>query len=251
MDFTTIIILVILVVIFLETTAILITNSLKGLGALGRQKVVVDTSALMDGRILSVAQTNFLGFDLIIPRSVLQELQLLADGKDNDKRNRARFGLDVANDLGSVENLKVKIHQDSLRRGEFVDEKLIKLAKKTHSYICTTDFNLNKVAISEGIKVLNINDLALVMKNQYLPGERIRVKITGVGSNQSQGVGHLQDGTMVIVEDGNTHVNSELDVDILKFLQTSAGRMIFAKISANQFSRANRANKSRTYHKKK
>lgn len=245
METILIVILVILAVILFETTFILITNNIKDLGALGRQKVLVDTSALMDGRILNVAKTNFLSFDLLIPRSVLRELQLVADGKDNDKRNRARFGLDVANGLSELDGLRVTIYQDNLKRGEFVDEKLIEIAKKIHGYICTTDFNLNKVAVSEGIKVLNINDLALVMRSQYIPGERVRVKITGTGNNQSQGIGHLQDGTMVIVENGNTHVNSELDVDILRYLQTSAGRMIFAKISASQ------TNKPKTRRKKK
>ncbi|MBQ9029676.1 TRAM domain-containing protein [Candidatus Saccharibacteria bacterium] len=228
------VILVILVVLLLETTFILITSNLKDLRALSREKVLLDTSVLMDGRILSIARTHFLGYDIVIPRSVLLELQLLADGKDNDRRNRARYGLDIAGDLQKVGGLRVKIYEDDLKRGEYVDEKLIALAKKTRAHICTTDFNLNKVADADGITVLNINELAIVMKNQYMPGERVRVKITGTGNNQSQGVGHLQDGTMVIVENGNTHVGSELDVDVLRFLQTSAGRMIFAKIPSNQ-----------------
>lgn len=229
-----IIILVILILIFLETTIILITNSTREFKIASHKKVFLDTSALMDGRILNIAEINFIGYDLIIPRSVLRELQLIADGKDNERRNRARLGLDVASGLQKLPGITVKIYEDKLSRGEYVDEKLLEYAKKTGGYICTTDFNLNKVATTEGITVLNINDLALVMKSQYLPGERVRVKITSTGSNPNQGVGHLQDGTMVIVDRAAKRVNTEIDVDILKYIQTSAGRMIFAKVSDRQ-----------------
>ena len=225
---------IILFVIFIEVTVLLILVSIKKYRKMRRPKVFIDTSALMDGRILSVAKINFLGYDLVITKSVLRELQLVADGKDNDRRNRARFGLDIAAELQQLENIRVEIYPDELGRGQFVDERLIELAKKTGGYICTNDFNLNKVATTEGITVLNINDLALIMQNLYLPGERVRVKITGTGNNASQGVGHLQDGTMVIVENANTRVNTEIDVDVLKYIQTSAGRMIFAKVSKTQ-----------------
>ncbi|MBQ8992454.1 TRAM domain-containing protein [Candidatus Saccharibacteria bacterium] len=229
-----VVILAVLILVFLETTFILVEHSFKNFARRSRRKVFIDTSALMDGRILNVAKTHFLGHELVISRSVLRELQLLADGKDNDRRNRARFGLDVASELQNVDDLKVSIYQDALGKGDYVDDRLIELAKKTDGYICTTDYNLNKVATTEGVTVLNINELALVMKNQYLPGERVRVKVTGTGNNQSQGVGHLQDGTMVIVENAATRVNTEIDVDILRYIQTSAGRMVFAKVSAHQ-----------------
>lgn len=224
----------ILLLIFIETTIILFTRNIKKLIPENRRKVFVDTSSLMDGRILGVARTNFLGYDLVIPRSVIRELQLIADGKDDERRSRARFGLDVANELQRVVEVNVEIYQDKLDRGDFVDERLIELAKKNHGLICTNDFNLNKVATAEGIDVLNINDLAMVLKNQYLNGERIHVKITGTGSNKNQGVGHLQDGTMVVVDNAATRVNSDIEVEIVKYIQTSAGRMIFAKIPSTK-----------------
>ena len=234
MSLTEIIILVVLFAVFLEVTALLVITSIKKYHEFRRPKVFIDTSALMDGRILNVAKINFLGYTLVITKSVLRELQLVADGKDNDRRNRARFGLDIASELRQLDNVEVEIYQDELGRGQFVDDRLVELAKKTGSYICTNDFNLNKVATTNGIKVLNINDLAIIMQNLYVPGERVRVKITGTGNNASQGVGHLQDGTMVIVENANTRVNTEVDVDVLTYLQTSAGRMIFAKVSKTQ-----------------
>lgn len=237
MEAIQIVILVVVCLVFIETTLILITHNLKELRLSQHKKVFLDTSVLMDGRILNIAKTNFLGYDLVISRSVLRELQLVADGKNNERRGRARFGLDVASELQKLDNIKVEIYQDELGRGQFVDDKLIEFAKKTHSYICTTDFNLNKVATTEGITVLNINDLALVMKNQYIPGERVRVKVTGTGNNANQGVGHLQDGTMVVIENAATRVNTEIDVDILKYIQTSAGRMIFAKVAGRQTKR--------------
>lgn len=234
MEFIQIITLIGVIILIAETTLSLIINSSDKLKAGNRRKVYVDTSALMDGRILNVAEAKFLGDDLIIPRSVIRELQLLADGRDNDRRNRARFGLDIANSLQRVEGLHVEILQDELGKGVLVDERLLELAKKNHGMIFTTDFNLNKVAATEGIEVLNVNELAVVLKNEYLPGEHFRIKITGTGNNPGQGVGHMQDGTMVVVDNAATRVNSEVDIDVLRFIQTSAGRMVFAKVSAHQ-----------------
>lgn len=234
MSLTEMIILVVLFAVFLEVTALLIITSIKKYHEFRRPKVFIDTSALMDGRILEVMKTNFLGYNLIITKSVLRELQLVADGKDNDRRGRARFGLDVAAELEKFGGKRVEIYPDELGRGEFVDDRLVELAKKTNNYICTNDFNLNKVATANGIKVLNINDLAIIMQNLYFPGQRVRVKVTGTGNNASQGIGHLHDGTMVIVENAATRVNTEIDVDVLKYIQTSAGRMVFAKVSKNQ-----------------
>lgn len=227
MEFAT---LVVLVLVFIETTVMLFSKTIKNVTSSKKRKVFVDTSALMDGRILNIARSNFLGYGLVITRSVLLELQLLADGKDDEKRSRARFGLDVANSLQRVEEVDVEIYQDTLGKGEYVDQILIDLAKKTHGLICTTDFNLNKVATTEGIEVLNVNDLAMALKNEYLPGEHIHVKITSTGSNRNQGVGHLQNGTMVVVDNAANKINSELEVEVAKYIQTSAGRMIFAKI---------------------
>ena len=225
-----IVILTILILVFVETTIILCSKSLKNFATPKNKKVYVDTSALMDGRILNIARSNFMGYDLVITRSVLLELQLLADGKDDEKRSRARFGLDTANSLQRVAEVNIEIYQDTLGKGEYVDQILINLAKKNRGLICTTDFNLNKVASTEGIEVLNVNDLAMALKNEYLPGEHIRVKITGTGSNRNQGVGHLQNGTMVVVDNAAKLINTEVEVEVAKYIQTSAGRMIFAKI---------------------
>lgn len=225
-----IVILTVLILVFIETTIILFTRSLKKIKSTGRKKVFIDTSALMDGRILNIARSNFLGYDLVITKSVLLELQLLADGKDDEKRNRARFGLDTANSLQRVVEVNTEIYQDTLGKGEYVDQILIDLAKKNHGLICTTDFNLNKVASTEGIEVLNVNDLSMALKNEYLPGERVRVKITSAGNNRNQGVGHLQNGIMVVVDNAAKRINDELEVEVAKYIQTSAGRMIFAKI---------------------
>lgn len=196
-----------------------------------RRKIYIDTSSLMDGRILNVAQTGFLGDDLIIPRSVVRELQMLADGKDREKRSRARFGLDTAHALEQIEYCSVSVLQDALDHTA-VDERLIQLAKANNGLICTTDFNLNKVAATEGVRVLNINDLSLVLRAEYLPGERFRVRITAAGSNPNQGVGHMPDGTMVIIDHGGTKVDQDVEIEVIRFLQTSAGRMVFARISS-------------------
>ena len=193
----------------------------------GKRKVYVDTSSLMDGRILEVAKTGFLSDDLIIPRSVIRELQLLADGKDSEKRARARFGMDVANELERVVYFNTEILQDELDRTP-VDERLLSLAKENKGIILTCDFNLSKVAATENIETLNINDLALVLRNEFLPNEKIVVKITTKGSNPKQGIGYLKDGTMVVVDNAAKKIGQELEVSFDRFLQTSSGKMIFA-----------------------
>lgn len=194
-----------------------------------KRKIYVDTSALIDGRILEIAKTGFIGDNLIIPRSVIRELQLLADGKDAEKRSRARFGLDVVNELERVVYCDTTILQDPLDR-TLVDDRLIELAKENHGAICTVDFNLGKVAATEKIDVLNVNDLAMVLRSEYLPGEKFVLKITSEGSGAKQGVGHLPDGTMVVVDDAKNKIGHEVQVEFVRFLQTAAGRMMFAKL---------------------
>ena len=195
------------------------------------RKIYVDTSSLMDGRILEVAKTGFFSDDLIIPRSVIRELQLLADGKDSEKRSRARFGMEVANELERVVYFNTEILQDELDRTP-VDERLLALAKENGGVILTCDFNLSKVAATENIETLNINDLALVLRNEFLPGEKFVVKITTKGSNPKQGIGYLQDGTMVVVDNAAKKIGQELEVSFVRFLQTSSGKMIFANCSS-------------------
>lgn len=231
-------IIVILSAIFVETSFVAVKNLRKPFAGSGRQrrKVYVDTSSLMDGRILEVVKTGFIGDDLYIPRSVIRELQLLADGKDTEKRNRARFGMDIASELERSTECNVEIVQDDLDR-TLVDERLISLAKENNGLILTNDFNLNKVAGTEGIEVLNINDLSLALRVDYLPGDTFRLAINSAGSNPRQGVGHLPDGTMVVVDNAISKVGKEIEVEFVRFFQTSAGRMMFAKIKGTSNSK--------------
>lgn len=226
--------IIITVAILVETTYIAIKTSHKHLlGSNQKRKIYIDTSALMDGRILSVAQTGFIGDDLIIPRSVIRELQLLADGKDAEKRTRARFGMDVARELERVVYCDTTILQDTLDRTP-VDERLLQLAKENHGVICTVDFNLGKVAATEGIDIINVNELAMTLRSEYLPGDRAKVKITTSGSNPKQGVGHLKDGTMVVVDNAQKYIGKEIEVEFVRFHQTASGRMLFAKLTTKQ-----------------
>lgn len=196
----------------------------------GQRKIYVDTSALIDGRILNIARTGFVNGDFVIPKSVLLELQLLADGKDSEKRARARAGLEVAAELERVIEINVEILDDGDLKGKKVDEELLRLAKANKGVLLTMDYNLIKVAEAEKIATLNINDLALAVRNEFLPGEKIKLKILEKGSGRGQGVGHLKDGTMVVVDKAADRVGKEVVVEFVKFHETSAGKMIFAKI---------------------
>ena len=240
--------IIILVAIFIETTTItikLFRNGNSRISSNARRKVFVDTSTLMDGRILSVAKAGFLGDDILIPRSVIRELQLLADGSDADKRARARFGLDVVNELERVELSHVEIYADSLDRAK-VDERLLELAKEHRGIILTNDFNLMKVAATEKVDAINVNDLAQGLRSEYLPGDKLHVKIISVGSNPHQGVAYLPDGTMVVVDNAERFAgkNQQIEIEFVRYLQTSAGKMMFAKI-------AERSNKQTRTTKKK
>ncbi len=194
------------------------------------KKIFVDTSVLIDGRIVLVASSGFVMGKLCIPRSVLGELQFMADKADGEKRTRARYGLDVVAELQRIDGLKIEIFQDSILAKEGVDERLIYLAKKYKGSICTIDYNLNKVASVEGIKVLNVNDLAISLRMSYLPGEKTMLELTHKGSDDHQAVGHLLDGTMVVVERANNMIGKTVEVEFTRVLQTSAGKMMFAKV---------------------
>lgn len=225
---------IVLVAILLETTYTVAKATVKPVKkSKQRRKVYIDTSALMDGRILEVAKTGFLSDDIIIPRSVIREMQILADGKDSERRTRARFGMDVANQLENLPDCDVTILQDDLDHTA-VDDRLLDLAKANHGAIFTTDYNLGKVAKTEDIPVLNINDLALVLRSEYLPGETFQLKITQEGSNPKQGVGHLPDGTMVVVDNARNKVGEEVEIEFVRYHQTSAGRLMFAKLTGYQ-----------------
>lgn len=192
--------------------------------------IFVDTSVLIDGRITSIAQSGFLTSTIYIPRSVVGELQFLADNSDSDKRSRARHGLDVINELQSISQVDARIFNDSRKAEEGVDNRLLALAKKYNGAICTIDFNLNKVAKVEGINVLNVNDLAKTLRMAYLPGEKIKIELTQKGNDSHQAVGHLSDGTMVVIENASSKIGKTVEIEFIRALQTAAGKMMFAKL---------------------
>jgi uncharacterized protein YacL len=193
-----------------------------------KQKIILDSCALIDGRIVNVVQAGFLQGELIIPQFILNELQLLADGQDSHKRERARFGLDVIHELQADKQITLTIDRNSFPSVSATDDKLIALAKKLNASLYTTDYNLSKVAIAESIKVLNINELAQQLRPVNLPGEQIEIKIIQKGSNQDQGVGYLEDGTMIVVDGAARHIGKLITVHVDRMHQTVAGKMAFA-----------------------
>ena len=214
--------------IFLETSFLVFKATRKSDFRGGKRKIYIDTSALMDGRILRIARTGFIGDDLIIPRSAIRELQLLADGKDSEKRMRARFGMETANELERVVFCNTEILEDALERTP-VDERLIQLAKANKGLIFTCDYNLQKVAETEKIEVLNPNELSSELRSEFMPGDKFKLKISSEGSNAKQGVGYLPEGTMVVVDNAASNIGAEVEVEFLKYIQTNSGRMMFAK----------------------
>lgn len=220
--------LVVILAVFAETSFLVFGKRKPTRG--GRRRIYVDTSVLIDGRILNIARTGFIDGDLIILKSVLLELQLLADGKDSEKRSRARAGLEVAAELERVINVNTVVLDEKAKHKK-VDEELLRLAKENHGAVLTLDYNLIKVAEAEKIPTLNINDLALAVRSEFLPGEKIKLKILEKGSNRGQGLGYLDDGTMVVVDRAANKIGKELNVEFVKFHETSSGKMIFAKIA--------------------
>ncbi len=207
--------------------------------------ILIDTSVLMDGRITAIAATGFMGGTLVIPRSVIGEMQFLADNADADKRMRARRGLDIVSELQQMERIDVEILQDGSKANEGVDERLLTLAKQHQAVICTLDYNLNKVAVVEGIQVLNINDIAQALRMAHLPGEELMVELVQKGQDSHQGVGYLADGTMVVVEQSSGYIGQAVKIEIVRSLQTSAGKMMFARrIGAQQTTQAARPQKT-------
>ncbi|MDP7163604.1 MAG: TRAM domain-containing protein [Phycisphaerae bacterium] len=205
--------------------------------AKGARPLLLDTSVIIDGRIADIADTQILESETIVPRFVLAELQAIADSEDKLKRNRGRRGLDVLSRLQKSSSLDIRIldaHTASVEAATNVDAKLIALAKHLNGRVITNDFNLNKVAQLRGVDVININDLANALKPVALPGETMTVKIIKPGEEPGQGVGYLDDGTMVVVEDGRDHIGRDVAIEVTSALQTSAGRMIFGKIDADK-----------------
>ncbi|MBI3241808.1 MAG: TRAM domain-containing protein [Chloroflexi bacterium] len=200
-----------------------------GTPSAGAASILLDTSVIIDGRIADVSQTGFISAPMLVPRFILNELQHIADSSDVLRRNRGRRGLDILNRLQKESVVPVRITDMNVEGVREADDKLVILAKQLHSAILTTDYNLNKVAGIQGVTVLNINDLANAVKAVVLPGESMTVKVIQEGKEQGQGVGYLDDGTMVVVEDGRRLMNQNVDLIVTKVLQTAAGRMIFAK----------------------
>lgn len=192
--------------------------------------ILLDTSVLIDGRIADISKTGFLFGTLIVPRFVLIELQHIADSADALRRNRGRRGLDILSRLQKESDTPVRITEMDVDGMRQVDDKLVALAKQLRCPVLTNDYNLNRVAEIQSVKVLNINDLANAVKVVLLPGENLSVKVIQEGKEHNQGVGYLDDGTMVVIEDGKPHIGSTLDTMVTKVLQTTAGRMIFARI---------------------
>jgi rRNA-processing protein FCF1 len=192
--------------------------------------VFIDTSVLIDGRIIPVAKSGFMTDTLVIPRSVVGELQFLADNADHEKRARARHGLDIVTELQNMPSVTVEIFQDGSKAAEGVDERLLKLAKQHNGAICTIDYNLNKVAVVEGITVLNINELAQTLRMAYLPGEKMLLELVQKGQDSHQGVGYLTDGTMVVVENAVKLIGKTVEIEFIRSLQTAAGKMMFARL---------------------
>lgn len=197
-------------------------------------KVLLDTSALMDGRINEVVKSGFVPTELLVPRFVIAELQLLADKADHLKRERARYGLQNIQELQESRFVNVTVIGDDVPAEKGVDEKLVKLAVKTNALLFTTDYNLLKVAEIEGVRVLNVNELAHNLRPSRIPGERAKIKIVGKGQEKQQGVGYLEDGTLVVVENALRLKDKTVEVEFTRNLQTTAGRMMFAKLISRQ-----------------
>jgi uncharacterized protein YacL len=191
---------------------------------------ILDTSVIIDGRIADICDSGFIEGVLVVPTFVLNELQLIADSADSIKRNRGRRGLDILNRMQKDSSIKVKISDIDFQDTHEVDTKLVKLGKVMKAKVITNDFNLNKVAEFHGVDVLNINELSNALKPVVLPGEDMRVTLIKEGKDPNQAIGYLDDGTMIVVENGRRRLNYDVDVVVTSVLQTTAGRMIFARI---------------------
>ncbi|WP_226585837.1 PIN/TRAM domain-containing protein [Halobacillus litoralis] len=193
------------------------------------KRKILDTSVIIDGRIADICETHFLEGTIVIPQFVLEELQHIADSSDGLKRNRGRRGLDILNRLQKDLPVNVEIYEGDFEDIQEVDSKLVKLAKVMNGIVVTNDFNLNKVCEFQNVQVLNINDLANAVKPVVLPGEEMKIQVIKDGKEQNQGVAYLDDGTMIVVEEGKDYIGKTIEVVVTSVLQTSAGRMIFAK----------------------
>ena len=195
----------------------------------GEPHIIVDTSAIIDGRIAEIVESGFIYGTLVVPRIVLDELQHIADSSDTLRRNRGRRGLEILSRMQKDPGTPVEIIEDDVPDVAEVDGKLVALARARSRVILTNDYNLNRVAELQGVRVMNINSLANAVKPAVLPGEELRVRVIQEGKEAGQGVGFLDDGTMIVVEGGARHIDHDVDVSVTRVLQTVAGRMIFAQ----------------------
>jgi len=194
-------------------------------------QLVMDSSGLIDGRIIELAKSGFIQYDINVPEFIVNELQLISDGHDAHKRERGRFGLDVIAELQKIPRVKVNIDRSTFDSIKATDDKLIALTKKLSGTLYTTDFNLGKVAEVEKVKVLNINELAQHLRPIALPGENILVKIIQKGSGKAQGIGYLDDGTMIVVDGAQKFIGKKIQVKVDRMHQSVAGKMVFAKLA--------------------
>jgi len=192
--------------------------------------ILLDTSAIIDGRASDIFKTGFLAGRLVVPRFILLELQRLADSEDDTKRQRGRRGMEILKTMQKDPVVDVRIHEDDLTGTDSVDSKLVKLSKVMDARICTTDFNLSRIASIQGIEMLNINDLVNAVKPVVFTGEELEIKLLKEGKEANQAIGYLEDGTMVVVSDGRRGLGQTVKVYVTSALQTQAGRMIFAKM---------------------
>ena len=197
-------------------------------GASSEKSVLLDTSVIIDGRVADISRTGFIDGTMMIPRFVLQELQHIADSPDSLRRNRGRRGLEMLNKLQKESIVPIRITDLDVEEVHEVDDKLVRLAKNLHCPIVTNDYNLNRVAELQGIRVLNINELANAVRAVVLPGEGMRVRVVQEGKELGQGVGYLDDGTMVVIDNGKKFIGITIEVTVTRMLQTNQGRMIFA-----------------------
>lgn len=217
----------ILALILAETTYITYKLTIKNKTSIG--DILLDTSVLIDGRILAIARSGLMSARLVISRSVIRELQFMADKADHDKRERARYGLEVIEKLQEISDLTVTVIEDGTTSEHGVDEQLILLAQKTGAKLCTIDYNLNKAARVQSVEIVNINELAHALRVIHLPGENITVGLVQPGQDKKQAVGYLDDGTMVVVDDSRELIGQNVPVVLTRVLQTAAGRMMFAR----------------------
>lgn len=222
------------IILLVFIAGFLVLQAKGGLGELlGRKRrIILDSCALIDGRIVELVKNGFIADQLVIPQFILNELQLLADGNDSHKRERARFGLDIAHELQDTAfNANVIIERTAFPDVPTTDDKLIHLAKKMEAYLYTTDYNLAKVAAIEAVGILNVNELSQAIRPIALPGETLKIKIVQKGSNPNQGVGYLDDGTMIVVEGAARFAGKPVDVTVTRMHQTVAGKMVFGQIA--------------------